>query len=212
MTGTITGLDRSITAGNDDGGSEQLSGLIETDAQLQPGDSGGPLFDGSGRVIGMDTAASSDGGRFFSQMAAGDSYAIPIRTALDVARQITSGESSSTVHVGGTAFLGVQLGATDQGYGSGYGYWDGYGDDGGLGGSTAGAPVAGVVSGSPADDAGLAGGDEITAIDGTAIGSVDEVSSLILTKTPGSKVSVTWLDQSGSQQTSTVTLASGPPQ
>jgi S1-C subfamily serine protease len=58
-TGTVTGLGKSITASDDTGDSEQLTGLIETNAEVQPGDSGGPLVNTEGRVVGMDTAASS---------------------------------------------------------------------------------------------------------------------------------------------------------
>ena len=57
--GTITGLDRSIVASDEQGSSEQLTGLLETNAGVQPGDSGGPLLDTAGRVVGMDTAASA---------------------------------------------------------------------------------------------------------------------------------------------------------
>jgi len=58
--GTVTALNQSITASDDgDGTSEQLSGLIETNADIQPGDSGGSLVNTSGDVIGMDTAASA---------------------------------------------------------------------------------------------------------------------------------------------------------
>jgi S1-C subfamily serine protease len=104
-TGTITGLARTITVSDDLGGSERLSGLIETDASLEPGDSGGPLLDSSGRVIGMDTAASA-GFRF---RGATDGYAIPIGRARAIANQIAAGRASAQVHVGNTAFLGVSL-------------------------------------------------------------------------------------------------------
>jgi S1-C subfamily serine protease len=60
-TGRVTGLGKTITA-SDGGSSEQLTGLIETDANVQPGDSGGPLLNASGRVVGMDTAGSTSGG------------------------------------------------------------------------------------------------------------------------------------------------------
>ena len=53
------GLVKSITVSDDQGGSERLAGLIETNAPLQPGDSGGPLLNTKGQVIGMDTAAST---------------------------------------------------------------------------------------------------------------------------------------------------------
>jgi S1-C subfamily serine protease len=216
-TGQITGLDRQITAADDEGSAEQLTGLIETDAGLQAGDSGGPLLDASGRVVGMDTAASATG-RFAFQDAASDGYAIPIGTALKIAAQITAGTSSATVHVGPTAFLGVQLQSADQGYGYGgpggfgYGYGGGYGygeDDGS--GDAGGAIIANVVSGSAADSAGLQAGDDLTSVDGTAITSADQVSSVIGRHRPGDRISVTYTDTSGSQQTATVTLGSGPP-
>ena len=56
--GNVTGLNRSITVQGDNGTTEQLTGLIETNAALQPGDSGGPLLNSAGRVVGIDTAAS----------------------------------------------------------------------------------------------------------------------------------------------------------
>jgi S1-C subfamily serine protease len=100
--GTVTDLDQSITA-TDTGGSdpEQLSGLIETDAAVQPGDSGGPLYDAAGHVIGMDTAASSGG--------AAQGYAIPIATARQIATRIEQGASSPTIHQGSPGFLGVSV-------------------------------------------------------------------------------------------------------
>ena len=106
-TGKLTGLHQAITVSDDQGGSSRLTGLIETNAQLQPGDSGGPLLNSGGRVIGVDAAGSS-GSRF--QMSAGDGYAIPIDTAVGIVKQIDAGRRSSTVHIGPTAFLGVALG------------------------------------------------------------------------------------------------------
>ena len=73
--GNVTGLHRSITVQGDNGTTEQLTGLIETNAALQPGDSGGPLLNSAGRVVGIDTAASSSS-PFAS--ASNDGYAIPI--------------------------------------------------------------------------------------------------------------------------------------
>ena len=86
--GTVTALNQSITASDEgDGTSEQLSGLIETNADIQPGDSGGALVDTSGDVLGIDTAASA-GFSFQSndQSSGNQGYAIPIDTALSIAR------------------------------------------------------------------------------------------------------------------------------
>lgn len=101
-TGTVTALDQTITASDDNGGNaEQLSGLIETNAPIQSGDSGGPLYGSSGTILGMDTAASSGGQTV--------GYAIPIATAEKIAAQIESGVDNSTIHQGYPAFLGVSV-------------------------------------------------------------------------------------------------------
>src|SRR5215831_4570278 len=110
--GSITGLRRSITVNDDAGGTENLAGLIETNAALQPGDSGGPLLSSAGKVIGMDTAASASGSGPYAA-ASNDGYAIPIAKAMRIAKQIQSGMSSATVHVGATAFLGVEIDASN---------------------------------------------------------------------------------------------------
>src|SRR5262249_17389849 len=85
-TGRIPGPGKTITAGDEQNGSEQLTGLIETNAGLQPGDSGGPLFDSSRHVIGMNTAASV--GFSFQTTSATDAYAIPIKKALGLVNVI----------------------------------------------------------------------------------------------------------------------------
>jgi len=193
VTGKITGLGKAITATDEQNGAERLTGLIEFDAAIQPGDSGGPLRDTSKRVIGMDTAASVG---FSFQSSTTDAYAIPINRALTVVKQIESGRSTASVHVGGTPFLGVQIG--DGGFG--------------FGGSSAagGGLVAGVVPGGPASKAGLSAGDVITSIAGHNVASSGDVLTALLTQTPGSTVQVTWVDEFGAEQTATVTLANGP--
>jgi S1-C subfamily serine protease len=186
--GQITALGRTITVGDDHGRSERLSGLIETNAALQPGDSGGPLLS-RGKVIGMDTAASTGG---FGPFAAtsNDGYAIPIAKAMNIAKQIRSGTSSTTVHVGGTAFLGVEL-DTSSGY----------------------DVIAAVVPDGPADSAGLAPGDVITAVGGRAVSSPTALANMLFSKKPGDRISVTYSDSFyGTSRTTTVTLGSGPPQ
>jgi S1-C subfamily serine protease len=202
-SGTITGLGKSITASDDQGGSEQLTGLIETNAGVVAGDSGGPLLDSAGRIVGMDVAASVSAG--YQMVAGNDAYAIPIGKAVTIAKQIESGKASATVHVGATAFLGVQVQSAISG---GYGPYPGYGSSS----TTAGALIADVVTGGPAASAGLAPGDVITAINGQTISSPTAISSIVLKLKPGAKVNVTYLDQSGTSQSVTVTLGSGPPQ
>jgi S1-C subfamily serine protease len=199
-TGTVTGLGKSITASDDTGGSEHLTGLIETNAGVQPGDSGGPLVNSQGQVVGMDTAASS---RFvFQDISTTDAYAVPIAKARTIADAISSGEASPTVHIGKTAFLGIAAGSVDT---PGYGY-------GGQVASASGALIVGVVSRGPAASASLVAGDVITAINGRTVSSPTEISAFMLTKTPGTKIRVAYVDQSGTSHTASVTLGSGPAQ
>ena len=188
-TGQVTNLNQTITASDQSGADvETVSGLIQVSAPIQPGDSGGPLVNTDGVVIGMDTAAQSAGGRS-SQQTSAVAYAIPINKALTVVRQIQSGHSTSTVHVGSTrALLGVQS-------------QDGNG----------GAQVVLVQGGSPAAGAGMTVGSLITSLDGTAVSSSTALRNAIVAHDPGSSVSVSWTDRAGVAHTATVTLTSGPP-
>jgi len=108
-TGQVTALNQTITAGDQGGSvtSETLHNMIETNANIVSGDSGGPLANSAGQVIGMDTAGD-DGGFAVQQPSAG--YAIPIDTALAVARQIGQGQPSSTVSIGYPPFMGIYIG------------------------------------------------------------------------------------------------------
>ena len=178
--GTVTALDQSITATDESGqDAEELTGLIEIAADVEAGDSGGPLYDAEGEVVGMDTAASSTGGQ---------AYAIPIEDALAIVQQVLDGVDDETIHQGYPAFLGISV----------------------LSSSAGGAAVAGVVPDGPADQAGLAAGDVITAIGGTTITSADDVSTALTELDPGDPVTVTWTDGTGAARTATVVLATGP--
>jgi S1-C subfamily serine protease len=188
-SGRVTGLGQSITVSN--GGEPfTLPGLIETTTPLRSGDSGGPLLAG-GRVIGIDSAAS--GG--FSFRGSTQGFAIPINRALKIAGQIEAGRRSATVHVGPTAFLGVALRRV------------GDGDE-----ELSGAIVDDVVSGSPADRAGIGTDDVITSFAGKRVSSPASLRKLVRQASPGETVRVTWVDPSAGRRSAAVRLVAGPPQ
>jgi S1-C subfamily serine protease len=186
--GTVTALNQSISASDESGtqAPESLAGMIQIDAAIKPGDSGGPLLDSGGKVIGMDTAAS--GGRQWQQTGAMEAFAIPINTALSVARQIVKSPSGAQTASGG--FLGVQVVDST---------------------SPAGALVEGIQPGSPAAATGLGSGDVITSIGGTTVDSVLTLQNILKNHHAGDRVVVTWVTASGQQQRATVTLAAGTP-
>ena len=210
-SGSVTDLNQSITASDEGSGvSEQLTGLIQTNANIQPGDSGGALVNSHGQVIGMNTAASTDNqfqfqGQSNSQGSQEQAYAVPINSALTIAKQIESGNGSSTVHIGDTAFLGIETSGSSSGSGS-----DGFGGFGGSGDQGAGVTIAGALSGSPAASAGLAEGDTITSVGGQSVSSATDIQQVLVKYHPGDKISVEWTDQSGQSHSATVALTSGP--
>ncbi len=235
-SGTVTALNQSITASDEGSGtSEQLTGLIETNANIQAGDSGGPLVNAHGQIVGIDTAASSSyqlgggsggsggygsggygsggyggSGSSGSSGAAGSSstgsttqgFAIPINTALSIAKQIEGSQASSTVHIGATAFLGVEIASSSSGSSA----------SGGFGGqqTTSGVEVAGTQPGTPAAQAGLTEGDVITALDGTSVTSGTDITNILIGHHPGDKVSLSWTDTEGQSHSTTITLGAGP--
>ncbi|MEO6532072.1 MAG: trypsin-like peptidase domain-containing protein [Pseudolysinimonas sp.] len=182
-SGTVTALDQSITVANDiTGADENLTGLIETDADVVSGDSGGPLIDKHGAVAGVVTAASS-GSRNIT------GFAIPITTAVSIAKKIVNGEASSSIVIGLPAFLGVELATSQTG---------------------SGVLISGIIAGSAAAGTGLAAGDTITAVNGVAATSADSLSSLIKAHAIGDQVAITYTNASGASQQVTVTLTAGP--
>ena len=190
VTGTITALNQTITAGGDGTLPETLQGLIEMNAAIVPGDSGGPLVDRSGRVIGMNTAAAVSGGGFGIQSGTGQAYAIGIDDALAIANQIRAGQTSATVQIGPRALLGVEVS-------------DGV--------APSGAYVGAVESSSPAASAGISVGDTIVAVNGTTISSASDLSDALMNHKPGDSVTVGWIDSSGASHSASVTLTAGPP-
>jgi S1-C subfamily serine protease len=227
-TGTVTALNQSITASDElSGVSEQLTGLIETNAPIQPGDSGGPLVNSHGQVIGMDTAAGSNYQFQGQSSTATQAYAIPMNQALSIAKQIEAGTTTADIHIGATGFLGLEIGSSSSSSGNGFGGFGsggfgsgGYGSGGygsgsyGFGGygqnTTGGVSVAGTVSGSPAESAGLTQGDTVTAVGGQSVTTANDISKALVGYHPGDSIPISWVDQSGQSHTATITLTTGP--
>lgn len=196
--GSVSSLEETITVSDElTGEGKELEGLIEVDAYVVSGDSGGPLVDEDGEVVGIVTAASSG-----SVLVTG--YAIPIESVLAVVEQIEAGVESGTVTLGAPAFLGIVLeDATDGAARSNAGPSGQSTDDGG-------AVVGTVIEDTPAAEAGLAAGDTITALDGVAVASGDELSEAIAAHDPGDSVSLSYLDDEGNELQVQVTLIEGP--
>ncbi|WGY00254.1 trypsin-like peptidase domain-containing protein [Nocardioides sp. QY071] len=180
--GTVAALHDDITVESTDGspGGTALTDLIRMDAYVVPGDSGGAVLDADGEVVGMNVAASSGTSDVTG-------YAIPVATVERVVAQIESGDTGSGVELGYDGYLGVALDPS------------------------AGAPlVAEVTHGSAAASAGIAAGDTITRVDGTAVGTTDELRAAISAHAAGDRVTVTWTTATGSNESATVTLGEAP--
>jgi S1-C subfamily serine protease len=236
--GQVTALNQTITAG-DQGGSisqETLHNMIQTNANIVSGDSGGPLANSAGQVIGMDTAGN-DGGFGVQQDSSG--YAIPIDTALAVAGQMEQGQASSTVTIGYPPFMGVYIGRgsdsdpqaqaeqQNNANANGNGFGGGFGGNGNqncytsnqnlaapanIANVTSGTLILGTICGGPAMAAGMTAGSVITAVNGQAIGSPDTLTGVVSKFKPGTTIKVTWVSPSGQRSTSNIKLTAGPPQ
>ncbi len=158
-TGVVSALDREISAPN----GFSIDGVIQTDAALNPGNSGGPLLDSGGRVIGVNSQIESgSSGQGQTASNSGIGFAVPSNTVKSVVRQLL--QTGTAVH----ADLGVQT--TDAANG--------------------GARVASVVSGGPAADAGLRAGDVITSVDGHRVEDSGDLSTQVGNHKPGDQVDV----------------------
>ena len=203
VAGSVVALNQAITAGDETNpaGSERLSGLIEVNAAIEPGDSGGPLVNDEGKVVGMDTAGSDlNGGFGFDPgSTSGDrGYAIPINSALSIVSSIRADDAIAGVHIGATAFLGVEFDSATVA--------------GGGASTSNGVTIAGTVAGTPANKAGLVAGDVITSIDGQPASTGSDLQTILLTKTPGDTIHLDYLTPSGVAKTMSVVLGSGPAQ
>ena len=200
--GIISATGRTITAADQTGANpETLHGLLQTDAPIAPGNSGGPLVNASDQVVGMDTAAASAG-----SVGASLGFAIPSNRVRTVAGEIAAHEHLAGLVYGRPTFLGVEVvsssQATSNPFGLGFGSFGfgsfGFGSFGanpfGLGPSTPTKPgvvVEAVDPGSGAANAGLQAGEEITAVDGTAVRTPAALSKVVKSHKPGQELTLT---------------------
>jgi len=186
-TGHITALNQTITATDDNGGNaETLNNMIQFDAGIQPGDSGGPLYNSAGKVVGLDTAGSARAGRRAG--GANEGFAIPINTAMTIVRQIQSGEPSPTIVRGHRGIIGVQVADAT---------------------SPSGARVTHVEPNSPGDSVGLSEGDVIISAAGSTVDSVSALRRALAGHKPGDTVPVSWVTVGGSHRDANVQLQDG---
>ncbi|BBW99949.1 trypsin [Mycolicibacterium moriokaense] len=181
--GTITAFGRTVHAEDTlTGSKDELTGLIEFAAPVVAGDSGGPVVNGAGQVVGVTTAASVN----FRMGPGGKGFAIPINDAIAIANQIRSGAPSATVHIGPPTLLGVGVRTAPL--------------------DVPGVLVADVLRGGPAEAAGLAPGDVLITLDGTPLDSATTLTYVLDRHYPGDVIDLTWIDRSGQQRTGKAAL------
>jgi putative serine protease PepD len=181
-TGIVSALDRPVSTAETGASEQVVTNAIQIDAAVNPGNSGGPLFDAQGRVIGITSSiatTSSESGSI------GLGFAIPVNLADLIAGQLI--EDGTAEH----AFLGVGLSDTTA-------TADGV--------TRSGAQVQSVTAGSPAAEAGVREGDVIVAIDGKAVAGAESLTGYVRAYPSGAEVTVT-LVRDGSSQDVDVTLA-----
>ena len=190
-SGIISGLGRPVTAATDELGMnvESLTDLLQTDAAINPGNSGGPLINMAGQVIGINTAIVSD--------AQSVGFAIPINAARGIIRGVLA---NGTIQ---KAYLGVQFVAITPDIRAELNLSE---RNGALVKSGTSGQAA-VISGGPADKAGIREGDIITKVDDRVIGEQGGLGSLIAEFLPGEKVTLTIIRDGKTQEVS-VTLGS----
>jgi S1-C subfamily serine protease len=186
--GIINALGRSISSGGGIQGpvAQNLRDIEQTSAQIGPGDDGGALVDSAGQVIGIITTANTASGQ---QSTIG--FAIPINTAMAIARQISKRQASPTVYLGEPGFLGVKMEVSTSR-------------------NPSGVLIAGVVGGTPASRAGLVTGDVITGFNGLPVTTPASLSTLLQRYHPGDVVTVSWTAIHGATHTTQITLGNGP--
>jgi S1-C subfamily serine protease len=218
--GQVIGIDTAASSGSGSSGGSGQDPFGGSSGQDPFGGSGGSSFGGGsgqdpfGGSSGQDPFGGLGGSSFGgssqdpssqSPSSSGQSqtqaFSIPINKALATAGQIEAGNASSTVHIGATGFLGVELATSGSSSSGGF-------SGGGQSGSA--LTVEGTLSGSPAAQAGLSQGDVIDSIDGQSVSSQSDLQAAIAQHHPGDQVTIGWTDQSGQTHTATVTLTNGP--
>ena len=220
--GVVSSLDRTIKASDQTSGeTETLYGMLQTNADIRPGDSGGPLADAAGQVIGIDTAAG--GATVYS------GYAIPIQQALSIASRIAARHPSPDIQIGVPGFLGAlvpdsgstspQRQASQQQQQTGVSSGRSSCVSGAattvpahIAPARSGALVDGVLCGTVAATAGLFAGDVITSIGGRAVSTPGSLAAILSRYRPGNAVPLAWVSPGGSLHTALVTLGTGPAQ
>jgi VCBS repeat-containing protein len=151
----------------------------------------------------MDTAANTAG--YGPSATATTGFAIPINSALSVANQISSGKASSRVHIGLAGFMGVNVADASSGCRNSGG--DGFGGFGGFSSPVrSGALICQAYPRAPASQAGLSAGDVIVSVNGTTVGSADDLTNLTAGSHPDDQFAIKYVDQYGNNHSTTVTL------
>ena len=180
-SGIVSALNRSVTIQGTS--STNTMSLIQMDASVSPGNSGGGLFNMNGELIGLVNAKSS------SSDAEGLGFAIPINDAIQVAQDLLENG-----YVSGRPYMGITYIAVTDAQTAAQFNVNAYG-----------VYVVDVVQGGPADKAGLKTGDRIVSIDGTEIAQKDDLGTLIQQHTAGDTLSIT-VARNGQMQTVSLTL------
>jgi S1-C subfamily serine protease len=194
--GQVTAIDQTITASEGSGRSETLNGMIQSDAGISPGDSGGALVNSAGQVIGMITAGEAQG---FRTTVSPIGYAVNTNSALTVVNEIRAGQASADVIIGPVGYIGVQIRDLTPQLAAQIGL-----------SVTSGALVWAVQAGSPAEQAGMTRLSVITKVGSASVDSSASLGNALHGYKPGANVAVTWIDQGGASHTKTLTLTTGP--
>jgi len=164
-SGIVSALDRPVRLSGEGSDTNAVISAVQTDAPINPGNSGGALVDGTGAVIGINTAIASLGGSSTTGGSIGLGFAIPIDTARDIAEQLIS--TGSAVH----ASLGVNARTVTDG-------------------TRDGALVVNVEAGSPAAQAGVQEQDVVIAVDGQPVASSEELVVAVDAHDPGDTITL----------------------